>query len=54
MVSPGGTARAGASTILYGLYKAHVYNISKIRARYVKRTVETSLACASDYALESN
>ena len=28
--------------------------ISKIRARQGERTDETSLACASDYALESN
>ena len=28
------------------------FQISKIRARLPARTVETSLACASDYALE--
>ena len=30
------------------------FKISKIRARQVKRNVETSLACASDFVLESN
>ena len=30
------------------------FKISKIRPRLRARTVETSLACASDYVLESN